>query len=62
MPETLIGDQIRLKQILINLMKIALKSTINGDIKIIAAYDVSNELLLIQVKDSGAGLNEEKRR
>ena len=42
-PEQLVGDQIRLKQVLINLTKNALKFTIGGIIKITAIYDYACE-------------------
>ena len=39
LPEMIIGDKLRLKQILINLVKNALKFTREGYIKLVAAYD-----------------------
>ena len=42
-PDQLYGDQIRFKQVLINLTKNALKLTVDGTIKIVAAYDYASE-------------------
>ena len=39
LPEKLFGDQLRLKQVLINLTKNALKFTPHGLVNIFAAYD-----------------------
>ena len=54
----LVGDQIRLKQILINLVKSALKFTSHGTIQIISYYDVAKELIQVRVTDSGAGMDQ----
>ena len=45
LPKILVGDQIRLKQILINLVKSALKFTSHGTIQISSYYDVAKELI-----------------
>ena len=45
LPEFLVGDQKRLKQILINLVKNAMKFTKRGIIKMISSYDEDQEML-----------------
>ena len=56
LPETLIGDQIRLKQVLINLTRNAMKFTNKGEIRIVMSYDEIGEMLEVQVADTGSGL------
>ena len=56
LPEMLIGDIRRLKQVLINLVKNAKKFTPQGKIDIIAAYDYEEECLYVHVKDTGRGI------
>ena len=58
MPDQVDGDKIRLKQVLINLTKTALKFTLGGGvIQILAAYDNTKQLLKVQIKDTGTGGN-----
>ena len=45
---------------LINLTKNALKFTVKGTIKIIAAYDYASEKLNVHVVDSGKGITNEE--
>ena len=56
LPRTLYGDERRFKQVLINLVKNAIKFTTRGSIKILTSYDEEEEMLLVQVKDTGAGI------
>lgn len=57
LPDSLYGDQIRLKQILINLTKNALKFTLRGNIYILASYDEETAKLIVHVVDTGKGIN-----
>ena len=58
LPETLYGDELRLKQVLINIVKNALKFTIGGIIRIVAAFDETDEKLYVQVVDTGKGFSQ----
>lgn len=58
-PEILKGDQIRLKQVLINLVKNALKFTHRGRVRVILTYDDQDSLLKVRVADNGKGIMKE---
>ena len=55
----LIGDKRRLLQVLINLLKNALKFTLEGSITVIADYTPDNKVLGVEVKDTGVGIAEQ---
>ena len=60
MPSLLNGDERRFKQVLINLVKNALKFTMSGgSIKIVTSYDFEEEMLIAQVIDTGVGIARE---
>ena len=59
LPKNLVGDHIRLKQILINLIKNALKFTLGGQINILMAFDKAESLLKVHVVDNGKGIRAE---
>ena len=59
MPEVY-GDERRLKQVLINLIKNALESTDMGFIEICTSFEqnfTSGKMLLISVRDTGKGVD-----
>ena len=53
------GDERRLKQVLINLVKNAFKFTKEGYIQIQACYNKEESMLIVYVIDTGAGIAEE---
>ncbi len=62
-PETLLGDPIRLKQILINLLGNAIKFTIEGKISVVAYPEnqVAGHVdLMVVVSDTGIGIPDDK--
>lgn len=62
-PEVLIGDPIRLHQIIINLVSNALKFTNKGEIKVslkIKSQDEDKVTILFVVRDTGIGIAEDK--
>jgi len=62
-PDVLIGDPLRIGQILLNLLSNAIKFTSTGGIEVrigVAARDATRACLAIDVEDSGVGLDEEE--
>lgn len=62
-PGVLIGDPVRLNQILLNLTGNAIKFTEKGEVKIIAKLlkdDGKSQLILFSVQDTGIGIQESK--
>ena len=55
----LIGDEVRLKQVLINLTKNAIKFTPKGSVKIKAAYNDEQGVLEVKITDTGVGIAKE---
>jgi len=60
-PSELIGDETRIKQVLINLLNNAVKFTREGEITLTLRYRIQGELcqLLITVEDTGIGIKSE---
>ena len=60
LPDLVNGDERRLKQVLINLVKNAIKFTRFGDkILIKANFNYTNEFLTVHVEDTGVGIAQE---
>ena len=59
-PEMIITDPVRLKQIIINLCNNAVKFTRNGGVHVKVLYDNNDNLLTVKVIDTGIGLNKEQ--
>ena len=63
-PKYLIGDELRLSQILMNLISNALKFTTKGEVEIIITLDRvegTTYFITFQVKDNGVGITEENQ-
>ena len=60
LPEKLEGDELRFKQVLINLIKNAIKFTRRGYIRLTIGYDEALGQLLVQVSDTGKGIRAEE--
>lgn len=61
-PNILYGDDLRIKQILVNLLTNAIKYTDKGSVKLIVTYEIiddDNILLNISIKDTGIGIKKE---
>ncbi len=64
-PNTIVGDRVRLSQILMNLVGNAIKFTTNGDIYITAKEETisENEITIhFSIKDNGIGIPKEKQK
>jgi signal transduction histidine kinase len=60
LPKQLIGDKLRLQQILINLIKNALKFCLRGKVNILMTFDAPQEMLKVDVVDNGKGIKHEE--
>ncbi len=58
-PDLLVTDGIRLKQILLNVIGNAIKFTTDGDVEV--RYGLENGLLVFRVRDTGIGIADEDR-
>lgn len=61
-PSKLFGDEVRIRQIIVNLLTNAIKYTRQGDVVLTADWeevDANNMILIISVKDTGIGISEE---
>ncbi|HDY7993982.1 TPA: response regulator [Vibrio vulnificus] len=58
LPEILIGDPLRIKQITINLLSNAIKFTEKGYINLVVEYDHDNSILKWSVIDTGKGISD----
>lgn len=59
-PELIVTDPVRLKQIIINLCNNAVKFTQDGGVNVKVSFDADNNLLSISVIDTGVGLTAEQ--
>ena len=62
-PEVLVGDETRLKQVMINLLTNGVKYTQNGYVRLVIGYEKTGDAhvnLKITVRDSGIGLKQEE--
>ncbi|MDD6991987.1 MAG: ATP-binding protein [Oscillospiraceae bacterium] len=63
-PSCLFGDEVRIRQILTNIMTNAVKYTDSGSVTLTAGFEKQSEdsiLLILSVKDTGRGIKEEDR-
>ncbi len=59
-PSALRGDEIRIRQIMLNLINNAIKYTDEGGVRVGVSYDRPAEMLCVSVEDTGAGIREEE--
>jgi len=62
LPETIISDEIRVRQILINLCSNAIKFTQQGTVEISLVYDNAANALIFSVTDDGIGMTKKQMK
>ncbi len=62
LPEKIINDPTRTKQIILNLASNAIRFTDNGKVEITISYNQDSDLLYIEVSDSGIGMSKEQQK
>ncbi|MBQ9438024.1 MAG: hypothetical protein IJU50_06790, partial [Lachnospiraceae bacterium] len=58
-PSAFRGDEIRVRQIMLNLINNAIKYTHQGSVSVDVSYDTVSQMLQVIVKDTGIGIKEE---
>ena len=58
-PSVLKGDEIRVRQVLLNLINNAIKYTHEGGVSVVVSYGMDSSMLNVVVKDTGIGIKEE---
>ena len=58
-PSVLLGDEIRVRQVMLNLINNAIKYTHEGSVSIDVSYDKPSQMLWVAVKDTGIGIKSE---
>ncbi|MCR5675243.1 MAG: response regulator [Lachnospiraceae bacterium] len=58
-PSVLLGDEIRIRQIMLNLINNAIKYTHQGSVSIDVSYDKAGQMLRLVVSDTGIGIRDE---
>ena len=58
-PESIISDSKRYKQIIFNLISNAIKFTFIGYIKMKVCYNQDEDVLITEIEDTGIGIKEE---
>ena len=58
-PSVLKGDEIRVRQVLLNLINNAIKYTHEGGVSVVVSYGLDSSMLNVVVKDTGIGIKEE---
>lgn len=61
-PEIMIADDQRIKQVLLNLLQNAVKFTMRGGISVMVSFDKVSRFLSVKVQDSGIGISEADQR
>ena len=59
-PDSIVTDPVRLKQIIINLCNNAVKFTEKGGVKVKVSFNIKDNMLNVEVIDSGVGLSSEQ--
>ena len=58
-PSVMLGDEIRVRQVMLNLINNAIKYTHEGSVTVSVSYDNPGEMLWVVVKDTGIGIRNE---
>lgn len=57
-PQQIVGDKKRMRQILVNLLANAVKFTSKGQVGLKVFYDITNQMLHCEVSDTGCGIEQ----